>query len=293
LAASLIAAPAGEGDVTIGSSLSASPTSGMGCLTTSCTLGQSALPGRVVSSPVNGTITVWRVRGPSAPTDFRLRVIKPLGGGALFKSSSAAGSLIAADDDTHQFPTSLPIATGDRIALDKLSVAGSFPTIAGGAAAVDFWDPAPANGATASPSPVPSTELLMNAEIVPTNVFTLGTPVPNPKDGSAVIDATLPNRGSVHGDPVLATRARKKKKRRRPQRLIAPFTAVSIGPGPITLRLKPTGTTLKKLSQKGKASGVVDFTYTPDFGVPFTQSTALTLTLQKPKKKRAKAFTVG
>ena len=99
LALSLLAIPAAaQGTVTIGSSLlrPANASTG-GCVGGTCTLAIGALDADRqaadgISSPVNGTITTWRIRTGISTGPAALRVVHPLAGG-LYASGGATAQM--------------------------------------------------------------------------------------------------------------------------------------------------------------------------------------------------------
>jgi hypothetical protein len=116
-----LAPGAAMANVTIGSSLSTA-TNASEITAGSTVYAQTALAGAQLTSPVDGTVVTWRVRGarsgPAANT-LTLRVVRPSGAEIVGVSSSASETLPnnLDDDVLRTFSTSLPIHIGDRIAL--------------------------------------------------------------------------------------------------------------------------------------------------------------------------------
>jgi hypothetical protein len=247
--------------VTIGSSMATPGNAGVGCGATPCTFSQSALPGQLVTSPVNGTVTVWRIQATGAGS-FRFRVLRPMVGGPLFAASSASQPVPG--QGTYSFPTSLPISIGDRIGLDQGDASTSILFLAGVTGATgDSWQPVPGDGAQLPPSGsfLAGDELMLNADVEPTSTFTLTKPT-TLKKGRARLTATLPNPGTL----TVSGRLMK------PQTLQA-----TDAPGQFSLTMKPSKASKKRLKRKGKAKGGVSLTYTPDFGNPAVQPLKLKL----------------
>jgi hypothetical protein len=244
------------------------PASGLvSCTGPPCAWSQAALPGRPVSSPVNGVIVRWRVHWGITPDTIALRVVRPETGGSFFVDSTAP---VPISTPKQTLTTSLGINLGDRIAVEKLGTANTTTPrgieVPGGV--IDTWLDPPSNGGFEPPSVSgnpENTELLLNADIEPLNDVTLFKPRQNKKKGTSRVTVRLPNAGTlaIGGGPV------------RPQTLTA------TQPGPVELVLAPTKKAKKRLKQKGKASGSVAFTFTPDFGAPSTEPLSLTL-----KRKR-------
>ncbi|MGZ5342585.1 MAG: hypothetical protein ACXWEK_06095 [Solirubrobacterales bacterium] len=272
--------------MTIGSDLSPAPNSTIGG---SPTLLQTALPGARLTSPVNGLVVRWRAMVAGATTNAGVRVVRPLGGSRLFLSEA---SLVGVPEGGAAIPAVIPISVGDSVALDLDGTLRFQTPVAG--AVYDSWAPHPGTGiAPATPTPpTADRELYYNAEIEPTNTFTLSAPVLDRKKGSATVNVELPNVGSVQAistDVKLVAAARpkpKKKKKAKRKPLIAPFTATSVGPGTVTLKLDPSKPIHKTLRATGKAKGQVSITYTPQFGTETTQNLSLKLKLNSGSKKK-------
>jgi hypothetical protein len=241
----------------------------VGCSTPPCAWSQATLPGRPVSSPVNGVIVRWRVQWGVTPDTIALRVLRPAAGGSLFVASTAPEPI---STQKQTLTASVPISIGDRIAVEELGMTNTSPRgIPATGGVIDTWLDSPPNGGSAPPSVSgnpPDTELLLNADIEPSNDATLSRPRLNKKKGTARVTVTLPNAGAlaISGGPV------------RPQTLSA------TQPGPVELALTPTKKAKKRLKRKGKSKGRVAFTFTPDFGAPSTEPLPLTLKRKLPRK---------
>jgi hypothetical protein len=81
-----------------------------------CTFTPTAIPGAVAASPVDGTIVRWRIFGATVGKTYRLRVLTPEGGAALFSGSGTSAGI--ATDRTSEFDAALPIKAGQRIGVD-------------------------------------------------------------------------------------------------------------------------------------------------------------------------------
>ncbi len=125
--------------VTVGSPLSAPfvPLPYMGNVATvmQTSLDQS---GSTTTSPVTGTVTSWRVA--LATGLFKMRVIRPAGGGTYFGAATSAAQSFNGESVSAQIPTNLQIQAGDSIAIQN-----SQPTDIIGAAANNAisqgWNP--------------------------------------------------------------------------------------------------------------------------------------------------------
>jgi hypothetical protein len=240
-----------------------------GCGGPPCTHSQSVLPGRTVASPVNGTVVRWRFEWSAFGGTARLRVIRPLTPSPLFAAASAVETTAGGAND---LATSVPISIGDRIGIDDLGGGGNaVGLIPAPGAADEAWDPAPADGAIAPPtSGNAGFELYLNADVEPTNTFSVGKVAKRAKKGTAALTVTLPNAGTLEPAAKSGLKA------------LAPDTLA--GPGDAVLALKPTKKARRKLLRKGKAAGKLGLTYTPSFGAPSTQTVKVGLKLKKRRK---------
>jgi hypothetical protein len=174
------AAAGAEAAITFGSNLGRAPDAsvcGSFLSNESCTVAIAGLGGASAAvggatAPQAGVIVRWRIRRTGAPNQApvqaHLRVIR----GNAGAGRSEAVTLPAATG-THEFSSRLPVAAGDRLGIDLVSVP-MLTTVnivkAPGATGdlVDVWKPPLAEG-TATP-PVPDDigdELALNADIEP------------------------------------------------------------------------------------------------------------------------------
>lgn len=261
--------------VTVGSTLtdahSGVVSTGADAVYVNTTLPGAAFPS---GSPVNGTVVRWRLRGVSPSgmmNTFIFRVLHPAAGGMFTGAgTSTPQSLFNGFDDlTRTFDTSLPIHAGDQIGLGATNSAGTPISGVTGDSFQNFADFADGSPSGAPLSTSSDSEVLFNADVEPTNVFSLSPSQPNRKRGTATIVATLPNAGSLQ---IQGT-------------AIQPQTLTFPAEGPQTATLLPAKPTKKRLRKKGKASAAVSFTYVPKFGSGTTQTVTVPLR-QKLKKKR-------
>jgi hypothetical protein len=247
--------------------------SSFGC-TPPCTFSQATLdadrqaPGGIVS-PVNGTITLWRIRAAGASSPTALRVIRPLGGG-LFTGAGTSATVTPALNSTSVFATQLPIKVGDAIGINCCQPASQYFLLSGGT--MSDWQPVLADGGPgrASAGPGDPHEIVLNADIEPTSAFTIGAVKPG-KGGKVTVTATLPNPGTLTGgdasDQGLAAAAGKKK-----QKFLKRATMpVGVAGQAIRMLLKPTKTARALLAQKGKLKAKANVVFTPTGGSPSTQ----------------------
>jgi hypothetical protein len=263
--------------VTIGSNLNVAPTLGYVCVANPCTFGMNTLapentaPGGV-SSPVNGTVTVWRIRAggtPSAPVAFR--VLRPIGGN-LFTGVGTSTSVPPAANATTASPTQLPISIGDQIGINCCNGPDADFYFRNGAGTTNLWNPPGlADGAPGkAPDELVMAGLLLNADVEPISTFTLGAITRNKKKGTATLTAALPNPGELtaSGKGVKSAGAAG-----------AVISKTVTAPGAVTLTIKAKGKKKRKLNETGKVKLKVAVTYTPTGGDASTHS--LTVKLKK------------
>jgi hypothetical protein len=265
---------AAQATVTIGNPLTAETNAGFGVggapakvyVTTS--FGDLAAR---TSSPVNGTVVSWNVRGsfaPGGPHMLTLRVLQPSGTEFIGAGSSSPQTIPNVTDDVlRSFGTSIPIRIGDQIGLGGTpgTIVPSASDV--GTASFDtystFADGSPSGSRIGGGSGLIAQ---FNAVVEPTNTVALSAITRRKKKGIASVTVTLPNAGTlvVAGKPV------------KPQTLDASAA------GDLALTLRPTRKAKRKLKRRGKASGKVAFTFTPSFGDPATQTAPVKLLKRRP-----------
>jgi hypothetical protein len=123
LAATASAAPAAANTI-LGSSLEDSYEATFGGA--AITVYQEAAPSEVLIAPGSGTITSWKVRSGDMTAKYALRVIRPSGGEFTAAGTSATQTVPDSEDKVRgPFAVSLPVKSGDRIALDVIGGTGA------------------------------------------------------------------------------------------------------------------------------------------------------------------------
>jgi hypothetical protein len=127
------------------------------------TLSQLALPGAVVSSPIDGVIVRWHFSGAEPGRKFSLRVLGPQGG-RQFLGAGRSAEVTAAGDGLETFPAALPIRAGQSIGIDVEANAriDAAPTPS---AEMLFFRPPLAEGTVATAAVISPAELGFNAEV--------------------------------------------------------------------------------------------------------------------------------
>ena len=165
IAIALVFAPSANGAVTIGSDLSGSADLVTTCLTGdhNCTVVQTSLPGRQVTSPIDGVVVRFRLKAAASPAPFQLRVVRPAGGGSFTGGGSVEVPGLSCPDICVQ-AVRLAIKAGDYVGVD-----GSASATAGthaGPGVISTWSPFLAEGQTRpSDQDYGNAEFLMNADV--------------------------------------------------------------------------------------------------------------------------------
>ncbi len=263
----ILAAPA-MASVTIGQ-LAPSP-SGGGTPTPDF-LQLAVTSGASYQAPANGTITSWSTNAVAGTgQQLTMKVYrKTADPGFFYKVVGLNGPQPLVGGKVNTFPVSIPVQTGD--VLGTTGVAGASIAVLFAAAPGDsFLDhPLPALGLGDEASffgPNTNNRVNVSAVFQPSNTVQVGTTALNKKKGSAALNLTLPNPGSLAaaGSGVSAT----------------PTGAANAGP--VQLLINATGKKKKTLKSAGKVSLSVAITFTPTNGDPGTQSVNVKL---KKKKK--------
>jgi hypothetical protein len=268
----LLSNASAQATVTIGSQLTAAPTGTLAnpadCSPTCTIVNFRTPPPAGLISPIDGVLIRWRVIGGG---NLNLRALRYSGSGnvvTLVGDGTQSFSLPTTTTTAQTVPAHLPIRAGDFIGVDLLSSGSTLAYASTPGQFADKLTPAVPDGGTSSGVSIMGTkEPLFNADVVPSNTFTLGTITRNKKKGTATIVANVPNPGELtgSGNGVKAASA---------------ATAViskSVGAGPAQLLIKAKGKKKKALNANGKVKLNVSVTYTPAGGEASTQSLKVTL----------------
>ncbi len=257
------------GSVTIGSNLNRVPALGFAG---SNTLINSGMPGSYqapggLTSPVNGTVTLWRLLSTSSGT-AGFQVVHPLGGG-LFTGAGSTPEFVVPGNMVSTYALAMPIKIGDYIGLrtesSGLHVATSDP-----AAHFIQWQPPLQDGTGSMPgTDFSGNELTFNADIAPSNTFTLGAIARDKTRGKATLTIVVPNPGELSASGKGAKVSS-----------IARASKSVTAPGPVPLVIKATGKQGKTLNRAGKVKLRVTLSFTP------TGGTAASLPVKVKLKKR-------
>jgi hypothetical protein len=167
-AASIVFAASASAEITIGSTLTSSPTAGFS--TPSITLTQTVPQDRSFVSPVDGELVRWRWLNPLGAS-ARARVLRSVDGGATFTGAGTGPTSTSPAGGPVVFPLGpvFPIRKGDYFGVDQLSAfAVSLSTAVSPGTSVADWVPALPDGAfPIAPSASGNEELLVNADVEP------------------------------------------------------------------------------------------------------------------------------
>jgi hypothetical protein len=254
--AALMAFPSvGHGAVTVGSNLNLDPQLAQAC--PGCTFvltvpesGNTA-PGGVIS-PVNGTVTTWRIRrGGGGSAGIAFRVVRPLGGG-LYTGAGTTATVVPPDNAITPYNLPLPVQTGDLIGIDCcFGATGGFFRISGDSLQFGtFMSPSvlPNGGAGRSPDDDEG-ETAVQATIEPTSAFNVVSKKKR-NGGKLKIRVNLPNAGELVADG----------------KRFKETTRTASGPGELTFKLKPTKKTANLLDERNKVKAKALIEFTPTFG---------------------------
>jgi hypothetical protein len=291
-----LGAPAASAAVTIGSSLQIDPSDSG---SSEATYIQASLPGGgIVSSPNDGVITLWRMRGytqGAVPAEILFRVMRPAGSDA-FTAISSTSALLPTSLDTHEFPARVPIQKGDYIGLTQTPGNTVFLDCDAcpGAGSVRLFGGPFADGQTRTQAPSDNQLVMINADVeadadhdgfgdesqdkCPVDAttqglcqFSFGKLKKNKNKGTAILPVQVPGAGklSLSGKGVV------------PQRPAGDF-AVPTGrtvtkAGTVKLLIKAKGKLKKKLNRTGKAKLKLKVTFTPTGGPPSPEAKRVTL----------------
>jgi hypothetical protein len=284
LATALLLPSTAEASVTIGSNLTSAPNvvlAGGPWTVFQDPLGAEFQASGGLVSPVEGTVTEWRLRvgTPATPTTFR--VIRPLGGG-LYTGAGTSATVVPALNATSTFATQLPIKIGDRIGIDCCGSPGAEYFSNNSTGIRREIKPLVVNGGPGqAPVQTDNREILLNADIEPSSAFGIEQ-VKSGTGGKLTVTAHLPNPGTLQGgdarDKGLAAAAGKKGQLYLKQSTMAAPVAGET----LNILLRPTKLTRKLLKTRAKLKAKAKLVYTPTGGSPAAQ-------ILKVKLKRLKS----
>jgi hypothetical protein len=270
---------AAQATITVGSNLAAplAPGSPIGGDITAFAVSP---PAGSTLSPVNGTVTGGHLKqGSMSSGDVSLRIAHRLANGDIQVIATGPDNLFGAGAGTYPLKAGIPVAAGDIVAI-RASLSLERAITPGAAYRYQATSSAPVGGTPVAPfGGFSDSELLYNAQIDPTNSFTVGAPTGGRK-GRADVVVTVPNPGRLDAGAINDNRfavSAKKKRKKKSKPVLTRDTITPTSAGRVTLALTVSGAGRRILRKKGKLKTTVKFVYTPTGGSPSTQSIPLKL----------------
>jgi hypothetical protein len=275
LGVSLLAPTTSHGVVTIGSNLGRTLDGSSSC-GGGCTFAQAALasefqaPNGLVS-PVNGTITLWRIRVGDSASPTSLRVIRRLGGG-LSTGAGTSAPVTPQLFSINSFPAQLPIAIGETIGINccQTGASSEYFVSAGGIREVWFAPQLADGGPGRAPTATIGWEMALNADIEPTSAFRIVKAKPK-KRGKVQVTVDSPNAGTLAAGDKRAKLAAAAGTGKKKVKYLKSVSTQVTAPGQATLVVKPTKAARQALALSGKLKAKLKLVFTPSGGSPSTQ----------------------
>lgn len=274
---SLIAAPAANALITVGSPLSAPIDSGVGGDITAFPVAPAS---ELTTSPVVGTVVGGHVKQDTSVTPgwgtVSLRVVHHVSGSQYQVLTAGPPNVIPTGVGTFPVAAHLQIAKGDIVAIQAtMSVNRAFTSGATYQWAITA-DVPPGGPPDLFNGGFADSEVLYNAQIDPTNSFTVGAPTGG-KKGRASLAVTVPNPGTVDAGAINDARVGTAAKKKKSKPLLIRVTVNPTSAGPVTLDLTASKAGRKVLREKGKLKTTVKVVYTPTGGSASSQTVKLKL----------------
>ena len=291
--------PVSSADVTIGANVNQSTGTSGTCGYSSpserpCTFVNDIVPGQMMTAPCAGTVTRFRINGfPKPANHYRLRVVRKNADGSYTGTATSAQVAIGAEG-INEYPTSLPIASGELIGLDfqDSTEDNSVRDVFGSEVNAFYFFAFPADGGSAfPPNPPAKFYYLFNADIACASASPGPAPAPSNQFKVVKLKATTLTLELASAGAVVVTDASAKAKakasasKKAKPKLLKPSSA-SGGPGQAQVKLKLTGAAKKTLKAKGKVKVKAKITFTPTGGTASTQVKTLTVKAPRPKPSK-------
>jgi hypothetical protein len=207
-----------------------------------------------------GTITSWSTNAATSGATYTFKVLRRTADPDVFQviAHTSAHTL---DFGVNSVAADVQVQSGDLIGFRETGPMNSctFP-LPGDTVLLTPTDLA--DGDTTAFASLSDARLNLAANLVPSNSFTFAGLTRNRRRGTATLTVTTPNPGTV----ALAGRGLKK----------ARSKTVAV-PGSLIFPIAATGKLGHRLGRKGKATLVVNATFTPTGGDPSTQTVAVQL----------------
>jgi hypothetical protein len=230
----------------------------------------NAYPAR---SPTDGTITSFNIAsGATELVTFRLAQVE----NTVAANATADGTgptVRLPGPGTFSYPASLPIHVGDVVGFDSASQSSDSQCFAPMAFNL-IYNPLLVDGGAAQAESANSVcELLVNAVVIPSNVFKIGGARLNKNKGTATLSVPVPGPGklTLGGKGVVTQRPAEGT----PSSRILAKDVDSAGTEKLLVKAK--GKAKRKLNSRGKVKVKVTITFTPTCGKPSLETKTVKL----------------
>jgi hypothetical protein len=224
----------------------------------------SATTGNSYVVPAAGTITQWSHNANTGASQMlTFKVLRKVADPNLWKVVGLDGPRPIASGLLNQFPVSIPVQAGDIFDLDAATASTTciFTGVMQDQLLFRGTTPNLGLGDAGSFNSSNNARLNVSAVFNPSNTVQVGTTTLSKKKGTATLNLTLPNAGTLtaSGSGVSAS----------------PTGAVNAGP--LQVLVKATGKKRKTLNSSGKVKLSVALGFTPTNGDAATQTVAIKL----------------
>ena len=217
--------------------------------------------------PYPGTITSWTTRAnATAGLSMGLKIFRKVSDPTTYRAISSDGPRLLTPGGTagNTFPTAIQVQKGDVLGVNVSpdpGVACLFP-VPGDHYLYRYAFPLTTlpDGQEASfGTAVQEDRVNVSAVLEPSNVLSIGTVTRNRKKGTATLNITTPNPGTlaVGGKGAIAKVA---------------AADATVPAGPVRVKVRAKGKRAATLNQTGKVKLSLAITFTPSSGAPATQS---------------------
>jgi IPT/TIG domain-containing protein/PASTA domain-containing protein len=142
-------------------------------------------PSANLTSPVSGMVVRWRMTGFYLGGPFKLRILRPVGGGKYLGAGTSAPQA-RSGSGIQVVPTQMPIQAGDLIGLEGSNASDGF-SVANTGSSFSIWQPPLEDGLTAAPAPGSASELGFDAVVQPQPQVVLISPTSGPLAGGTSV----------------------------------------------------------------------------------------------------------
>lgn len=159
---------------------------GVECRFHPCMVMMTKLPGATLFAPADGVIVRWRFFDGTPGHQYKLRILKPLGG-LTFQAAGTSAAVTASGYGLETFPAAIPIEAGEQVAIELDTGATVATTPVSGAEEAVFPDPI-ADGMTGAPTELFEREVGLNVDIQPAPSIAFVSPPSGPLEGGNLVE---------------------------------------------------------------------------------------------------------